>query len=436
MIKRRFLDFLATALTFVFTLITLGVAELSSADSSEELSSADEEELIINSDFSACSVGIFGNTANGWKTGDFCYDSASECITAEKAGCTARTAQSITFGGVYVMSADAEALNGDAKIKLFIEGESDKTENAFTITGRQTVAFYFLENAGYSATAGVEVTELSGGSLKVHSVSIKRTGGSTSVETEDGASIRADSREPGLRFRGRVNKTVYDELIKFYGAENVEAGMIIVPEDYLSDGTAFTAEALKEKSPLFIVAERFNNEARAEEDGYYGFNCALIEIATENTDRSFAARAYIKCVDGAAEKYVYATYNKEKHCRSVYGVATAAKDKLNEEDDNSAAEAIINEYLGKVEYFDLKGEDFKQNGNEFSIILGAKKGMLKITSGYSDAGYFKITENGKEISPDNGYYFTEGTGELTISFVFYSAGLNFMQDVSVKLYKY
>ena len=314
MIKRRFFDFLATALTFVFTLITLGVAELSSADSSEELSPTDEEELIINSDFSGSFGGLVWNI-DGWDIGNFDYDNASECITAEKADCTARTAQSITFGGVYVMSADAEALNGDAKIKLFIEGESDKTENAFTITGRQTVAFYFLENAGYSATAGVEVTELSGGSLKVHSVSIKRAGGSTSVETEDGASIRADSREPGLRFKGRVNKTVYDELIKFYGAENVEAGMIIVPEDYLSDGTAFTAEALKEKSPLFIVAERFNNEARAEEVGYYGFNCALIEIATENTDRSFAARAYIKCVDGATEKYVYATYNKEKHCQ-------------------------------------------------------------------------------------------------------------------------
>ena len=89
-----------------------------------------------------------------------------------------------------------------------------------------------------------------------------------------------------------------------------------------------------------------------------------------------------------------------------------------------------------MEYFELKGEDFDGGGNEFFINLRDKKGLLKITSGYSDAGYFKITENGKEISPDNGYYFTEGTGELTISFVFYSAGLNFMQDVSVKLYKY
>ena len=435
--KRTFFDFFATALTFVFALISLGVAEVSFVDSSAELSATDEGELISNPDFSVCSVGIFGNTADSWNTGEFGYDNASKCISAAKAGCTAMTDKSIAFcDGVYVMSAEAEALNGDAKISLFI-GESDKTESNFTITGRQTVSFYFLENVGYSAQAGVKVTELSGGgSLKVYSVSLKKAGGSSSVETENGASIRANSSEPGLRFKGRVNKSVYDGLTKFYGAENVETGMIIVPEDFLEGGTDFTAEALKERSPLFIVAEKFNNETRAEEDGYYGFNCALIEIAPENTDRKFAARAYIKCFDGATEKYVYATYNKDNHCRSVYEVATAAEKNLSEEDDNFEVEAIIDEYLGKVEYFDLKGGNFTQSGNEFFINLGTKKGMLTITSDYSDEGQFIIAENGKEILPDNGYYFTEGTGNLTISFVFNSRGLNFMQDVSLKIYKY
>ena len=434
--KRRFFDFFATALTFVFALISLGVAEFSFVDSSAGLSATDEGELISNPDFSYCTFGIFGNTVDEWETGEFGYDNASKCISAAKAGCTAKTENPIAFGdGVYVMSAEAEALNGNAKISLFI-GESDKTESNFTITGRQTVSFYFLENVGYSAKAGVKVTELSGSSLKVYSVSLKKAGGSSLVETENGASIRMNAREPGLRFKGRINKSVYDGLTKFYGAENVETGMIIVPEDFLEGGTDFTAEALKERSPLFIVAEKFNNETRAEEDGYYGFNCALIEIAPENTDRKFAARAYIKCFDGATEKYVYSTYNKDNHCRSVYDVATAAKENLSKEDDNFEVEAIIDEYLGKVEYFDLKGNEFDGSGNEFFINLGTKKGMLTITSDYSDAGQFIIAENGKEISDNNGYYFTEGTGDLTISFVFNGRGLNFMQDVSLKIYKY
>lgn len=432
--KRRFFDSLATALTFVFALISLGVAEFSFVDSSAGLSATDEGELISNPNF--CTVGTLVKTVNEWNTGEFGYDNASKCISAAKAGCTAMTKKPIAFGdGVYVMSAEAEALNGDAKISLFI-GESDKTESNFTITGRQTVSFYFLENVGYSAQAGVKVTELSGSSLKVYSVSLKKAGGSSLVETENGASIRMNAREPGLRFKGRINKSVYDGLTKFYGAENVETGMIIVPEDFLDGGTDFTAEALKERSPLFIVAEKFNNETRAEEDGYYGFNCALIEIAPENTDRKFAARAYIKCFDGATEKYVYATYNKDNHCRSVYEVATAAEDNLSKEDDNFEVKAIIDEYLGKVEYFNLKGGNFTQSGNEFFINLGTKKGMLTITSGYSDAGQFIIAENGKEISDNNGYYFTEGTGDLTISFVFNDRGLNFMQDVSLKIYKY
>lgn len=432
--KRRFFDFFATALTFVFALISLGVAEFSFVDSSAGLSATDEGELISNPNF--CTVGALVKMVDEWDTGEFDYDNASKCISAAKAGCAAKTENPIAFGdGVYVMSAEAEALNGDAKISLFI-GESDKTESNFTITGRQTVSFYFLENVGYSAQAGVKVTELSGSSLKVYSVSLKKAGGSSLVETENGASIRMNAREPGLRFKGRINKSVYDGLTKFYGAENVETGMIIVPEDFLEGGTDFTAEALKERSPLFIVAEKFNNETRAEEDGYYGFNCALIEIAPENTDRKFAARAYIKCFDGATEKYVYATYNKDNHCRSVYEVATAAEENLSKEDDNFEVEAIIEEYLGKVEYFDLKGGNFTQSENEFFINLGTKKGILTITSDYSDAGQFIIAENGKEISDNNGYYFTEGTGDLTISFVSNSRGLNFMQDVSLKIYKY
>lgn len=117
-------------------------------------------------------------------------------------------------------------------------------------------------------------------------------------------------------------------------------------------------------------------------------------------------------------------------------MATAAKENLSKEDDNFEVEAIIDEYLGKVEHVDLKGGNFTQSGNEFFINLGTKKGMLTITSGYSDAGQFIIAENGKEISDNNGYYFTEGTGDLTISFVFNGRGLNFMQDVSLKIYKY
>ena len=435
MIKRRFFNFLATALTFVFTFISIDGAELFSADSAEKLSGTDEEELIKNPDFSGSFGGLVWNI-DGWDIGNFDYDNDTECITAAKAGRVATTEVALS-GGVYVMSAEAEALNGEAKISLFISEDSDTTEKVFTITGRQTISFYFLGNEASSAKAGVKITELSAnGRVGVYSVSLKKATGSSSIETEKGASIRTDTRDPGLRFRGRINKTLHDELINLYGAENVEIGMIIVPKDFIEDGADFTAEALKGKSPLFIVAKKFNNETRAEEDGYYGFNCALTSIAPENTDRKFAARAYIRCLDGATEKYAYAAYNEEKHCRSVYDVATAAKENYDGEDDNSAEEAVIDAYLDKVEYLDLKVENFEGSAPEFYSTLNFGKGVLKIVAGYSDLGVFKITENGKELSSVNGYYFTEGTGELKITFVFYSVGLNVMQDVSVKFYHY
>lgn len=84
--KRRFFDFFATALTFVFALISLGVAEFSFVDSSAGLSATDEGELISNPNFSSCTVGILGNTVDEWDTGEFDYDNASKCISAAKAG--------------------------------------------------------------------------------------------------------------------------------------------------------------------------------------------------------------------------------------------------------------------------------------------------------------------------------------------------------------
>ena len=196
MIKRRFFNFLATALTFVFTFISIDGAELFSADSAEKLSGTDEEELIKNPDFSGSFGGLVWNI-DGWDIGNFDYDNDTECITAAKAGRVATTEVALS-GGVYVMSAEAEALNGEAKISLFISEDSDTTEKVFTITGRQTISFYFLGNEASSAKAGVKITELSAnGRVGVYSVSLKKATGSSSIETEKGASSERIPATPG-----------------------------------------------------------------------------------------------------------------------------------------------------------------------------------------------------------------------------------------------
>ena len=63
--------------------------------------------------------------------------------------------------------------------------------------------------------------------------------------------------------------------------------------------------------------------ATAQTDGFYGFNCVMVDIKQAHIVHQFCARAYLRYQDGDVIKYIYSNFDIQKNCRSVQEVAKA-----------------------------------------------------------------------------------------------------------------
>lgn len=164
------------------------------------------------------------------------------------------------------------------------------------------------------------------------------------VQMETGASIRLSEDTPGMRFKGRINDDIYEQLIKEYST--VKVGMIIVPIDYFDSIGEFTFKALQGKTVLDIDVQTFNNTENANEKGYYGFNCAIVNILENNIGRTFCARSYVKYSDGNVEYCIYSEYIEGVHSRSIQNVAKQAMAEI--DDYDTYEQSIIRAYANGV----------------------------------------------------------------------------------------
>lgn len=141
------------------------------------------------------------------------------------------------------------------------------------------------------------------------------------VTTNVGASIRLDKTAPGIRFTGKVDKAIYDQMISTY--QNVSVGILIIPKDYLCDLGEFTFKAILSsgKTYLDIPALMWNNPLTIQKDGYYGYSCAMVDVKETNIRREFCAISYLKYTDNGIENVIYSEYEQSSHCRSIYSVA-------------------------------------------------------------------------------------------------------------------
>ncbi len=146
----------------------------------------------------------------------------------------------------------------------------------------------------------------------------------------DGASVRLSEETPGIRFSGTVNKIAYDNIKKRY--ENVSVGIVILPESFYDNITEFTFYGIEEANvqSFSIEAQKWNNADTAEVDGYYGFNCAMVNIKKDNIVKKFCARAYIVYVDNGVEKFLYSDFNLLLNSRSVQEVSLSVIEKEGE----------------------------------------------------------------------------------------------------------
>ena len=173
-------------------------------------------------------------------------------------------------------------------------------------------------------------------------------GGAPKKALDRGASVRMDD-PTGIRFTGTVARSYYDRLVKDYGEDNVKLGMLITPTEYLENVDEFTKEAFDNWS--FAKTKYIEIDADtilADGNDSYRINCALVNIKTDNVQREFSARLYIKVTNGDETEYIYSGFSKTGNSRSVAYVATAALSDLSDE-ANSTYKNAVNIY-GETKY--------------------------------------------------------------------------------------
>ena len=152
------------------------------------------------------------------------------------------------------------------------------------------------------------------------------------LELLDGASVRLNADQSGLRFETRVKTAELEAL----GAE-YEIGTLILPTDMMSgDLTLENANALK-------LSNKTEGAKLVVDGEYTYFYAAIVDIKAQNYARAFSAVSYITVGD----KTYYTEYSAANNSRSIYGVAAEAFQdtaKAYGTDDLS----IITAYLDKV----------------------------------------------------------------------------------------
>lgn len=165
------------------------------------------------------------------------------------------------------------------------------------------------------------------------------------VKTLGGVSFRAN--EPyGLRWAAGISKADYDAIVAMYGEENVKAGVLIAPYDYVSG--EFTAAALEESGKSYKLVDNlggFNERLTAANEGYNCWFGSLVGIQEHNLDREFAGRAYIEIKDGEDTVIRYAEFVEKAHVRTAYDICKSA---MADDTLDDATKIFVKSVLDKV----------------------------------------------------------------------------------------
>lgn len=68
---------------------------------------------------------------------------------------------------------------------------------------------------------------------------------------------------------------------------------------------------------MLMEAKKIYNSATSDKDGFYGFNCVLVNINSENLKVKFSARTYLKYTENGSIVYEYSDYDEKANARSV-----------------------------------------------------------------------------------------------------------------------
>lgn len=219
---------------------------------------------------------------------------------------------------------------------------------------------------------------------------------------KNGASIRANAPY-GIRWAAGVRAADWNKLVELYGAENVKAGVIVAPLDYVNKASEFTFAALDEKSLSYsdIVTDMFNEEANAVLSGYNGFYASLVNIKDGNLNRKFAARAYVSVVVNGETTYYYGEYSADNQARSIYEIS---KSVILSDTESDAVKAFATAVLNKIVCVTVDGENISIpaiEGYTSPYTASISGGVITITAtdGANINDLKVICLNGKNYKP-------------------------------------
>ena len=255
------------------------------------------------------------------------------------------TSEGTTFAKGELTDDDLDMLNGQ-EIELIVNGESylvkktarltlPKIENI--VVGEEGLTQVFVgwttDPTGLSTLypAGYKLEPSS--AMTLHAVWI-------GFEMEEGAAVRLNKENPGIRFTVHVDSSGYNAGVTLGLISDI--GTIICPATYLVNGRELTHEL---GEGYFLASSADKSKFVAETTGFK-YATAFVNIPEKDFSRVYAARGYLKVEFTTGTGYVYTDYNAEDNARSIYEVATAAYN--DEKNPHYKTNEIILNYLNKV----------------------------------------------------------------------------------------
>ena len=244
------------------------------------------------------------------------------------------------------------------------------------------------------------------------------------ISTEETAEANVTTEEnSGLRFTATVNGTAYRALLGKYGDEKVDAGMLVVPTDIVTqaatDSKDFTFAGMAQVSALndfTYHAMATNFKAKGED---YQFFITIANIAERNYARDYSARAFVKItaseletVDGVDNSafvkegdayYAYAEFNTE-NARNVFEVSK-----------NAVAGGDLGDSADIAKKFMDKIVDLKYDQATSSVVIANNNANYTSPFTVEKDGFGNYVVNGKGVNPLAMFYNGERKTEFTFT---------------------
>ena len=178
------------------------------------------------------------------------------------------------------------------------------------------------------------------------------------INMKKGAAMRLNEKT-GIRFYTSVDKSQFDAL-KNYGAA-IETGTMIAHSANLRDSELTLENEYNANGALVYVNVKYEADSLFTDKDFTGFVGSIVDIKTENINKRFIGRGYVKIKIGDVEKTLYADYADSdimNNKRSVAYIANALR-------NDAPAYNSFADYKTIIDYYaDLYDDPYDPSDND------------------------------------------------------------------------